>query len=84
MTRIRKMGLSLVSLLILTVSGCNSEYDQGYRQGVQDVRDVRHHLGGAGEIGMHMQDFFGVEDRPDHSAEWNRGYREGIHNELQK
>jgi hypothetical protein len=69
---------------MLTVTGCNSEYDQGYRKGVQDVRDVRHHLGGAGELGLHMQNFFGVEERPEHSEEWIRGYREGIHNEPQK
>ena len=84
MNPFRMYGLSLLSLLMLTCTGCNSEYDEGYRQGVQDVRDVRHHLGGAGELGLHMQNFFGVEERPDRSEEWNRGYREGIHNELQK
>jgi hypothetical protein len=84
MNRFRNVFLSLLSLLLLTVTGCNSEYDQGYRKGVQDVRDVRHHLGGAGELGLHMQNFFGVEERPDRSEEWSRGYREGIHNELQK
>ncbi|MCC7419377.1 MAG: hypothetical protein IT428_03760, partial [Planctomycetaceae bacterium] len=45
MTRICNISLSLVSLLILTVSGCNSEYDQGYRKAVQDVRETRQKTG---------------------------------------
>lgn len=84
MMRLHHTLLLFVSLLILSVTGCNSEYDQGHRQGIQDVRDVRHHLGAPGEIGMHMNDFLGRGGRSDKSEEWNRGYREGMHSELQK
>ena len=84
MTRIRSIVLSLVSLLILSITGCNTEYDQGYRQGVQDVRETRQKLGVIGEAGMQVMDEIGVVGRPEHSDDWNRGYREGAHAELQK
>ena len=84
MTRIGNISLSLVSLLILTVSGCNSEYDQGYRKAVQDVRETRQKTGVVGEATMQLGDQLGLIGDPQRSAEWNRGYREGAHAELQK
>jgi hypothetical protein len=66
------------------MAGCNSEYDQGYRQGVQDVRETRQKLGVIGETGMQVMDQIGVVGRPERSDEWNQGYREGAHAELQK
>jgi hypothetical protein len=84
MTRIRNVALLCFSILVLTVTGCNSEYDQGYRQGVQDVRETRQTHGVIGEAGMQLIDHFGVAGRPERSEEWNRGYREGAHAELQK
>lgn len=84
MTRVRNVAVSLASLLVLTITGCNSEYDQGYRQGVQDVRETRQKLGAIGEAGMQVMDEIGVVGRPEQSAEWNRGYREGAHAQLQK
>lgn len=84
MTRLRSVSLFVVSLLLLTVTGCNSEYDQGYRQGVQYVQETRRKLGVIGEAGMQVMDQAGAVSRPERSAEWNRGYREGAHAELQK
>lgn len=84
MTRFRNVAVSLVSLLLLTVAGCNSEYDQGYRQGVEDLRETRQKQSVIHEAGMQLIDHFGVAGRPERSDEWNRGYREGAHAELQK
>src|SRR5690606_9492545 len=65
MTRLRSVSLFVVSLLLLTVTGCNFEYDQGYRQGVQDVQETRRKLGVIGEAGMQVMDQAGAVSRPE-------------------
>jgi|GEM_PF-3433564 len=69
----------------LFVAGCRSEYQQGYEQGVREVREFRQQSGIAGELAIQAADELGAySSKPDKSADWNAGYRAGAHDEIQK
>jgi hypothetical protein len=71
--------------LFLLALGCNTDYQDGYREGVQDVRELRKEAGIVGEIGLQIMDDLGtVPVDEQKSADWNAGYREGVRRETKK
>ncbi len=78
-------------LIALFIVGCGpggleiTDYQQGYNQGVREVREMRKEGGWAANLGGQMAvalEMFPTRDNK--SADWNAGYRQGIKDEMAK
>jgi len=77
--------------LAFSAIGCDgrrvpvTEFDQGFNQGVEAVREVRQKQGPVGDIGMKAGAGLGlIPADPKKSPDWNAGFRQGIVNELKR
>lgn len=84
MTHWRKFLFFVLSLVALLPTGCRSEYQVGFDQAVEDVREARRAGNFLDELGLMVIDELAVPVHSGHTQEWNRGYREGFHAELHR
>jgi hypothetical protein len=80
---------SWISLAVICLSGCGpagleiTNYQEGYNQGVREVREMRRKGEFGSEIGAKTAIAFGLRPSVESkSADWNAGYQKGISDEL--
>lgn len=80
---VRLMSLLVLTAGVLLTAGCNTEYQQGYRQGQKEARELRKELGPFAKPAHELIEGVGIEPGIDgKSADWNRGYRQGLRDEF--
>lgn len=85
MKRIRWMRLFVLAVAALLATGCNADYQQGYRQGQKEAREMRKDLGSFAKPTHQFIEELGIEPGDSgKSDDWNRGYRQGIRDEFKQ
>lgn len=77
--------------LVVVTPGCGpggigiTEYQQGYRAGIDGVREMRVNGSSWQNFGMSLAVGLGQYPKyPEKSVDWNSGYRQGIQDEMSK
>ncbi|MFO0865667.1 MAG: hypothetical protein U0744_13610 [Gemmataceae bacterium] len=85
-----KRNVLSIAMMCLAL-GCDgrrvpvNDFNQGFNQGVESVREVRHKQGPLGNLGLQAAEQIGViPTNAKKSADWNAGFREGIRSELKR
>lgn len=82
---VRLMTATILAAMTLLAAGCNTEYQQGYRQGQKEARELRKELGPFAKPAHQLTEGLGIEPGVDgKSADWNRGYRQGVRDEFKE